>query len=303
MSRNCPVVISAVLLSLSVEGQVFEAVYGFPNVSTSSGSIAPAPVPVVNGLTCGTFTAHGLSSNPNASGRFSYTGWPVGAPDGADNYATYTAALSPFSYYEFSLSPQNGFTLSLSQIAFSVRRSGTGVRNYCMRSSLDGFAANLAAGTGTSTNLQVIPDEVFFWKFDNTSTSSDQRGSEVMCGPQFSAITTPLYLRFYAWNSEAPGGSFSIDDVTIRGQMTDSAMLSGISDQSPEAFWIRAIPGFIISSCKVSELLLFSLEGKLLRSWTDPPLIISTGEIEAGFYVASVTIAREQIRRKMLLPQ
>src|ERR1043165_7495186 len=78
--------------------QTFTVTYGFPNVSTSTGTVDPGPAPVTQGLSLGTFSAAGLSANPNASGRFSFTGWPVGAANGDDNYVNYTSALSPFSY-------------------------------------------------------------------------------------------------------------------------------------------------------------------------------------------------------------
>src|SRR5688572_20729998 len=139
------------VISLQAGAQHFEALYTFANVSSTSGTVSPGPLPEVTGLSLGSFTAFGVAGNPNASGRFSFTGWPVGAGDGADNYGTYTAALSPFSYYEVSLEAKNGFTLELESMKFLVRRSGTGIRTYCVRSSRNNFSDNLSASTGTSS--------------------------------------------------------------------------------------------------------------------------------------------------------
>jgi hypothetical protein len=213
----------------TVPAQTFTVMYGFPNVTTSSGSVDPGPAPPVAGLSFGTFTAAGVSPNPSASSRFSFSGWPVGAPDASDNYATYTAALSPFSYYEVAIGILPGYTLDLTSVYFDVRRSGTGIRNFSVRSDRDNYTENLSANTGTNANLGVIPDDVFFWRYDSIPTGSDQKGCRLIPPASFSGLTQEVRLRFYAWNAESPGGTFSIDNVGFTGIVMDSAMVSGVS--------------------------------------------------------------------------
>jgi trimeric autotransporter adhesin len=124
-----------------------------------------------------------------------------------------------------------GHTLNLQDLSFYVRRSGTGIRNYCVRSDADSFSNNLAAATGTNAKLEVLPGEVFLWKYDSISVTSDQRGSHVLFGSSFN-VTNSITFRFYAWNSEASGGSFSIDNVTFTGSVVDSLILSGVSKET-----------------------------------------------------------------------
>jgi hypothetical protein len=207
---------------LSAHPQPFTVVYGFPNVTNSTGATDPGPPPSQPGLAPGTFTAHGLGPNSTASGRFSFTGWPGGSVDGVNDAASFTGVLSPFSYFEVCVAPSPGFTLDLHSMRFDVRRSGTGPRNYCLRSGQDSFTANLAVSTGTSTNLSVLPGDVFFWKYDSLPVSSDQKGSVVELGNTHMSIAAPVFFRIYAWNAEASGGSFSIDNFGLNGVLRDS---------------------------------------------------------------------------------
>jgi len=202
--------------------QNFSITYGFPDVTTSSGAVDPSLSPTLGGLTFGSFSAHGTSSNPSASGRFSFTDWPLGGVNATDDYSNFTGVLSPTVYYEITIAVDPGYTLSINTLTFSVRRSGTGVRNYCVRSDLDSYTNNLAANTGTASKLSVIPGNVFFWSYDSVSTSSDQKGSTVLTGSQFTTITGSVSFRFYAWNAESSGGSFAIDNVTFMGSVADT---------------------------------------------------------------------------------
>lgn len=204
-----------------VPAQNFSITYGFPEVTTSTGLIDPSNTPTVNGLNFHSFRSTGTSLNPSASARFSFTGWPIGSSSGDDNYGNYVAVLSPTIYFEVKISIDEGYSLRLNSLNFDVRRSGTGVRTYCVRSSLDNFTNNLAASTGTNSNLEIIPNDIFFWKYDSISTNNDQKGSRIDFNAFFSALTDSVSFRFYAWNSEAVGGSFSIDNVNFIGTVTD----------------------------------------------------------------------------------
>jgi len=209
-----------------IPAQNFSVTYGFPEVTTNSGQADPSNTPTVIGLQLNAFVSRGTSGQPNASARFSFTGWPIGASNGDDNYGNYSAVLSPTIYYEVTLKVDAGYRLDLSVLNFDIRRSGTGVRMYCVRSSFDNFTNNLAAGTGTNSNLEIIPGNIFFWKYDSISTNNDQKGSRINFGSAYSSITDSLTLRFYAWNSESNGGSFSMDNVNFIGTISQALSLS-----------------------------------------------------------------------------
>jgi hypothetical protein len=220
-------------------------------VTTLTGQTDPSNTPSVGGLYFNSFNSFGTSLNPNASARFSFTGWPVGANNDDDNYGNYSAVLSPTIYYEVEISIDQGYTLDLKSLNFDVRRSGTGMRTYCVRSSFDNFNSNLAAVTGTNSNLEIIPGDIFFWKYDSISTNNDQKGSRINFGSDYSSITDSLTLRFYAWNSESNGGSFSMDNVNFIG--TISQVLS-ISDKE-EKITSKEIMCMYPNPCSTGKLI------------------------------------------------
>ncbi len=231
---------SALMFStLLISAQSFTATYSFAATTTVSGTTDPTPPPVVTGLTCGSFMAVGTpSANPNAAGRFSFVGWPTGALTGTtsvDTYSTMTGSINTNEYYEVILTPQSGYTLALNGIAFTAQRSGSGIRNYAVRTSADGFTNNLPAAVVTNTNLSVVGANEFFWNFD--VITSAQNGSNINL---FGATSTSsVAFRFYGWNSETLAGTFSIDNVAFSGTITgtpppcNSPTITSITNNSP----------------------------------------------------------------------
>lgn len=203
------------LLSLPGIGQSFAATYPFTNVTTSSGLTDPTPVPTATGATFSSFTAVGqTTSNPNATVRFSFTGQPLGATNGSD---VFTGSISTTQYYEVTVTPSAGYSLDLNTITFTSQRSGTGIRQYAVRSSLD-FTTNLPASISpVNANLSVVPTNVF--QVLDASTGAND-GSTITLSSAYDALTSAVTFRFYGWNAEASGGTFSIDNVVINGIAT-----------------------------------------------------------------------------------
>lgn len=230
----------AIFFSGVIVAQSFSALYTFDSVKApstnppvvGSGLIDPTPVPTVTGVTCGSFTATGTSANPNATARFSYTGWPLGATSGVDTYSSLTGTINTAEYYEVTLTPVSGFTITFSDITFKIQRSGTGIRTYSVRSSVDAYAANLSASINpANTKLSVQTGDIFFWTSD--STTSAQTGSTItLSGAGFTNITTPVTFRFYGWNAEATGGTFSIDNVSFNGSAVGSTSVKDFSNST-----------------------------------------------------------------------
>ncbi len=232
--------------SLSVSAQVFNGAYLFTSVTATSGVTDPTPPPTAANVTFGAFSAAGVSANPNAGGRFSFTTWGTGASTVApfDTYSSYTGSISLSQYYNVSVTPAANYAISFNKIYFNMRRSGTGVRNYAVRSSIGGYAANLPAFVvPTNTNLAVLPGDIFFWTLDATSTAADQKGSTVsLSGPSFQNVTSPTSFRFYAWNAESTGGTFSVDSVDISGTASLSNNLREYSHQLQAGFKLYPNP-------------------------------------------------------------
>ncbi len=222
--------IALISTSLMVNAQSFTATYDFVATTSVTGTTDPSIPPSVAGLTCGSFMAVGTpSANANASGRFSFVGWPMGSTTTVDTYSTMTGSINTSEYYEVILTPQSGATLALNSIAFTAQRSGTGIRSYVVRTSADGFTNNLPASVATNTNLSVVGTNEFFWNLD--AVTSAQNGSTITL---FGATTTSsVSFRFYAWNSEAVTGTFSIDNVVFDGSM--SGVVTGLTKVSSDS--------------------------------------------------------------------
>jgi trimeric autotransporter adhesin len=201
----------------------FVATYDFAQVTSSSGPTDPTPPPApptaAGLLSFGSFTAVGYSpSNPNAGGRFSWTSNPLGGLDGVDDFSQFTNSLNTTAFFEVALTPLTLIAFQIDSISFGVRRSSTGIRNYAVRSSVDGFTSNLAASINpANTNLGVGPANEFRWLIDGPTPTSDQTGSVVTPGATHTDLTSAVTFRFYGWNAEASSGTFSVDNVSFSG--------------------------------------------------------------------------------------
>lgn len=250
----------------TVTAQVLNATFGFINVATGTGIRDPGPWPSLIGMEFRPFTAFGVSAQPVASGRFAFNGWPTGASSGVDDELQFSGTLSGLSYYEFRLVAQPGFSVHLNAISFHVRRSSTGIRHFCVRSSADDFTTNLSATTGTNLQIAVRPTNYFFWRYDSVSVNGDQKGCAVL--PAL-IIKDSLTVRFYAWNSESSGGSFSLDNVTVSGRLVNLTTVGFEDTKQSEPnriLYDYDRTCFYLSNGEEADWFLFSGDAKLIRS-------------------------------------
>lgn len=126
-----------------------------------------------------------------AANAFSATGWALAPPGGID--------LT--DYYTFTIAPATGFSMSMTALELDERRSGSGIRTWTVRSSLDGF----------TTDLQV------FTVPDDTATRTNQR---IVLPAAFLNQTASVEFRIYGYDSEAAAGTWRIDNVELYGFTT-----------------------------------------------------------------------------------
>jgi len=217
-----------ILLASHSFSQAFSVTYNFASITSDATTVTSitdsTPVPTARRVTFGSFSAvnpNGTTSNGAA--RLAITNQPLGATDLND--ITFTGTIDLGNYHQFTVTPQAGYSMSLSSIVFAMRRSNNGVRNYAVRSSADGYASNLAASINpANTNLIVDGSNNFFWSLPDVTiggTTVNQIGSAVtLSGSSFTGIETPITFRFYAWNAETSAGNFSIDNVVVTGSST-----------------------------------------------------------------------------------
>lgn len=135
----------------------------------------------------------GLTAAANGA-RFNATGWAT---------TSIANAVTGNDYIEFAITPNSGFQFSVSSIVIQWQRSGTGNTAIALRSSVDGYAANL------DTEKAVV---------DNTSTQTitftfAQANSST-------AVTYRLYSFAEALTGTGGPGDGTGNDITVNGAVT-----------------------------------------------------------------------------------
>lgn len=277
---------------VSAQVTTFTATFDFDSVRNNSGRVDPTPLPVVAGLSFDSVRSVGASTNSSASGRFSFTSWPVGATNGNVAYSTLTGSIDPAKYYEFEITPDLGVisAYTIDSIEFRFQRSGTGVRTYVVRGSQDAFATNLTAGVvPANPKISVEANNVFFFTVDSTS---GQNGSKIYPGSAYSNLTAASIFRFYGYNAEAGTGTFSIDNVTFYGSTTMITSVSSINKNRMILYPNPSSQGTItLSSFEGSKTIeILDMSGSLVYSTsaTSVKTELSLNGLAAGTYLIRV---------------
>jgi hypothetical protein len=200
--------------------------YIFSDVTTTSGTTDPTTVTPEVGLDFSSFSAAGVSTNPTDTSRFSFSNWDLGATDQDTTYANLTGSINTSKYYEFTVSPQLGYLMTIQDLTFKIQRSGTGVRTFAVRSDADNFSSNLGGVIiNPSPNISIKPGNIFFINNDTTSVIDGCRVS--VAGSNFTDTKSTRTFRIYAWNAEDANGTFSLDSISIT---TTSSVIENIQN-------------------------------------------------------------------------
>ncbi|MCX5742749.1 MAG: Ig-like domain-containing protein [Proteobacteria bacterium] len=163
-------------------------------------------------LTRFTFTgALGSEATVAADSSWGLAGMPVmsrgagvASVAGADTFAGKgwsQLALLTTDYFAFTVTPALGRTLHLTRLELDERRSLSGPLGFAIRSSLDGFAADLVAVT--------IPDD------DLTRTNEG-----VDLPAAFASVAGAVEFRIYGYGAELAAGTWRVDNVELTGTST-----------------------------------------------------------------------------------
>jgi hypothetical protein len=115
----------------------------------------------------------------NANNRYNANSWN-------------TATIDLTAYFEFTLTPNATFCLNFTNFIYTGQASGTGATSFALRSSLDGFTANIGTPNATGTTIDL-------------SSASYQN------------LTGAVTFRFYGWGASASAGTFSINSFIFSG--------------------------------------------------------------------------------------
>jgi len=288
-------------------GQAFTATYDFAGITAAStqGLTDPTPVPTAAGVTFGSFHVVNPNLAPtvtgsSGAGRFSFPNQPLGATNAVDTYASLTGTLSTAVYYEVVLTPAQA--LNLTSITFRAQRSGTGIRTFAVRSSVDQFTSNLSASIADVTNVNVQAGNVFFWVADGF-TQGNNGQTITLGGAPFTGITSPVTFRFYGYNAEGDGGNFSIDDVVFTG----STGVLSVKDNAISGLKVypnpvtKGILNITSNSNETKSVAVYDVLGKQVVNTTVSNQPINVSNLKSGVYIVKITEAGKTATRKLVV--
>lgn len=148
-----------------------------------------------NGTTTLLTTTSASTTYAGASGQFN-----AGA---AARVGALNTAASGSAYFEFTLTPEAGKAVSVTNINFGSRSTGTGPQAFTIRTSLDGFSSDAATGTILNNST---------WALFNNSTS--------ITGASGVAVTIRIYGHNGAGSPVAGTANWRIDDLAVTVNLT-----------------------------------------------------------------------------------
>lgn len=177
------------------------------SIVMSASSLKAVDILTYNFATLAPFTVdpNATASNVNFTGSSAsqFTLPNVLAIDTATGAVDAATAVSNDSFYQFSITPNAGFSIDLSNLSFkgSTAASGTPNNGYVVRSSVDGYATNLSTSS-------------FATQFSTFTTYN------VSLTTGFQSLTTETTFRIYSWMDKGTNPSVVYDDIALAGTVT-----------------------------------------------------------------------------------
>lgn len=218
--------LAAAVIALSGAAQAQSVYWDFATATPTSGVPSGVTVGAVSqGNNNGTTTMLGTTSASSG-----YTGASGTSNAGAAaRTGVLNVASSGSAYFEFTVTPNTGFSFTISGISFGSRSTSTGPVFYSLRSSADSYGADLTTGTlGTNNST---------WTLRSSTGLSINRSA---------ATTYRIYGYGGTGTASANTANWRIDDLTVTvsatgAETTPSAPViaapSSISTTSFTANW------------------------------------------------------------------
>ncbi|GAB4093243.1 hypothetical protein GCM10028786_21700 [Flaviaesturariibacter terrae] len=174
--------LSASSSTVTVNSVQNAGVFAFNGTSCNAGTLTVTGA--VTGFTFGSVSYSGLTCNSNGNS---------GGVQALSVSSSWPASFDNTKYVEFSVAPGSGWRINPTAIAFEIYRSTNGATSYALRSSIDGYGADLATGTTLTTA---------------TATT-------ISLGSVFLGRTGATTFRIYGWGGTS--GDLRIDNLMLRG--------------------------------------------------------------------------------------
>ena len=170
------------------------------------------------------------------------------------------ASPSTTNYFEVTVAPQAGYGLSISQIDYSERRSGTGIREFQVRISTNNFSSYVVLATNA------VPDN----DSERTYSMADLN-LLVQEGRTFR-------LRFYGYLAEGSGGTWRINDNSLK------IVGTAISMSGPPVVGFNPGSGVQVHVSNTLDVAVSVLPTGGIQSWWVAPTPAGTTNFSGGTF-------------------
>ncbi|HMP22226.1 MAG TPA: T9SS type A sorting domain-containing protein [Ferruginibacter sp.] len=185
-SGGCTTVSSAAINVLSASGvPIWENLINGTNPSQAANPFTSGDV-VNSNVTVSGISYNGVTANA-ANDRFNASNWPT------------AASVDLNKYFSFTMTSNAGYAIDFINFSYTMQRSATGPQTFAVRSSVDGFATNIATITETGTT-EVLK---------NVSLTA----------AAYQNISSPITYRIYGYSASGGGGTFSINSFIFTGNL------------------------------------------------------------------------------------
>lgn len=174
------------LLSLTSFGIYSQTIWTNPITGSDPGLVATYT------------TGQTITSNISVSGIKKGSGISGNVGDNRYNANGWNSvSLDVNDYFEFMITPSSGYKIDFTSFSYNSQVSGSGPTSFSVRTSLDGYTADIGSPlSGSTATLSTI------------SLSGAYQG-----------ISSSITFRVYGWGASASGGTFSINDFTFSGSV------------------------------------------------------------------------------------
>ena len=183
-----------------------------------------------------------------------------------------SATINTAKYIQFSVTPNANYAVVFNNISFYDQKSGTGPTTWVLRSSLDGYVANLNTPSAANTPFAATPNVVEL-------------------GLNFQNIATAVTFRLYAYGATSSAGTWRVDDLTIEGSLFDVSNPIINASKTTIAFTSILTGGPSVSSSFIAAG--FGLTGDLV---INAPTGYEISESLSNVYVSSLSFPQSSGR-------
>lgn len=261
MTRKLPVLLFA-LFSLSTIAQAQDII--FQNPITGSNPSLDNPY-ITGNITAENVTASGIGRGPGLNYFESST------PNTYQANGYNTPTMDPTAYFEFTITPAEGYAINYSTLQFTSTYSGApSITPFVIRSSMDNYTANILftqANAVSPCNVSLV---------------------------QFNEVEEAVTFRIFPYGSANPTDYFGLNTFTFRGTVTATMNTPNHSKQNFKAYPNPAKNILTLSaSQEIQAATVYNATGSIVlqEDLNATESTINLSSLQAGIYFVQIQTA------------